>query len=249
MTWLIFGGLLFFAGFLLLQTFVSANPKSLANFIRYSAAAVLILMSLPIAWRVGIAAAAPLVAMALMILGWRGGATPLRMGGLGRAFGRARKSPGQMSEIHTETLHVTLDHDTGQMDGQVVTGQHRGGTLSALAIDELLDLLRACRGTDPDAAALLETYLERHRSDELDSTAYQNGFGDRGQNPSGQSGAQTGAMSSQEAYAVLGLEPGASDKDIIAAHRHLMKKLHPDQGGSNYLASKINRAKEVLLDE
>lgn len=249
MTWLIFGGLLFFAGFLLLQTFVSTNPKTLANFIRYLAAAVLILLSIPVAWRAGVAMAAPLVAMALMILGWRGGAMPLSMGGLGRAFGRARKSPGQTSEIHTETLHVTLDHDTGQMDGQVVTGQHRGGKLSALGIDELLDLLTTCRATDPDAAALLETYLERHRSDELDGTAYQNGFGDDRQNSSGQTGAQTGAMSSQEAYAVLGLEPGASDQDIVNAYRHLMKKLHPDQGGSNYLAGKINRAKEVLLDK
>ncbi len=243
MTWLIFGGLLFFASFLLLQAFVSANPRTLANLIRYVAASVLILLSLTVAWRAGVGAAAPLYVLDLMILGWRGGATPLRMGVLGRAFGRTQKSSGQTSEIATRTLHVTLDHDSGQMEGDVLVGGYQGRKLSSMSIEELLELLRFCRAGDGDAAALLETYLERHRSEELDSAAYGNGPGYDRQSPSGQGG----AMSSKEAYAILGLEPGASDKDIANAHRHLMKKLHPDQGGSNYLASKINRAKEVLL--
>jgi hypothetical protein len=245
MTWLIFGGLLFFAGFLLVQALVGANPRTLANIIRYSAASVLILLSLRLAWRAGVGAALPLVALALMILGWRGGATPFGMGGLGRAFGRAQKSSGQTSEIATKTLQVTLDHDSGQMDGEVLVGGYQGRTLSSMNIEELLELLRFCRAGDGDAAALLETYLERHRSEELDSAAYDNGPGYDRQSLSGQGG----AMSSKEAYAILGLEPGASDKDIANAHRHLMKKLHPDQGGSTYLATKINRAKEVLLDK
>ncbi|HUR42475.1 MAG TPA: DnaJ domain-containing protein [Aestuariivirga sp.] len=56
-------------------------------------------------------------------------------------------------------------------------------------------------------------------------------------------------MTREEAYAVLGLRPGASLDDIRAAHRRLMKDFHPDKGGSDYLAVKINQAKDLLFQD
>jgi len=240
MTWLVAGGLLLAAGLLVVQAFVSANPKTLARLIRYSGAALLVLLALPIAWRGGIALATFLIGIALMVAMGR----PLRSlfaGGRG-LFGRgASPTPGQKSEIDTPLLHVTLDHDSGEMDGRVRQGPFAGRRLSDMPIEALAAFLRECRTQDPDSAALVETYLTRHRAAEF--TAAEDAPQEE---PS--AAPTTGAMTTKEALAVLGLAAGATRDEIIAAHRDLMKKLHPDHGGSDYLASKINQAKECLLE-
>jgi DnaJ-domain-containing protein 1 len=131
---------------------------------------------------------------------------------------------------------MELDHDSGAMRGRILAGQHEGASLDALDLTTLLGLLPEI---DPDSRALLEAYLDRREPEWRERVS-----GDAGP---GQGPARRGPMTEEEAYQVLGVRAGASAEEIGRAHRALMKKLHPDQGGSNYLAAQINEAKEVLL--
>ena len=108
---------------------------------------------------------------------------------------------------------------------------------------QLLALLRECRAEDEEAARLLEAFLDRLRPDWRDEL----GGGHAGNAGSGPARPSGGDMSVEEAYAILGLAPGADAEQIREAHRRLMVKLHPDHGGSDYLATQINRARDVLL--
>jgi DnaJ-domain-containing protein 1 len=101
-------------------------------------------------------------------------------------------------------------------------------------------LLAECRAADPEGVRLLEAYLDR-RFPHWREDAQGNGHPGAGPLP------QPGAMTEEEAYQILGLQPGASLDEIRQAHRTLMKKLHPDQGGTTYLATRVNQAKEILL--
>jgi DnaJ-domain-containing protein 1 len=138
---------------------------------------------------------------------------------------------------------MNLDHDTGSMEGTILRGRFAGMRLEELAAADLLALLRECRAEDEEGARLLEAYLDRVRPDGRDELAGERTAG------TGRGNARTtsGDMSIDEAYAILGLSPGADADAIKEAHRRLMVKLHPDHGGSDYLATKSNRARDVLL--
>jgi hypothetical protein len=154
--------------------------------------------------------------------------------------GSAEKSPGQTSGVRTEGLAMELDHDSGEMEGRCLKGPFAGRMLSSLTDDELFQLLAELRANDQQGALLLEAYLDRRLPDWRER--------DRDQATKEQPRpAGRGPMSAKEAYDVLGLPPDATDDDIRAAHRKLMMKVHPDQGGSDYLAARINEAKDVLL--
>ena len=142
-------------------------------------------------------------------------------------------TPGQTSEVETEFLHVRLDHDTGEMDGAVLQGRHEGRTLRELGLPELLELLDECRA-DRQSMAVLEAYLDR---------VHEDWRGHRRPPP----GRSPDGMSEDEARAVLGVGPDATREEIVQAHRRLMQRLHPDRGGSDYLAAKLNAAKDLLL--
>jgi hypothetical protein len=150
-------------------------------------------------------------------------------------------TPGQSSTVATEWFDMVLDHDTGDMEGTVTRGPFAGRSLGELSQEELLELLDAC-AADEDSARLLEAYLDRVHGSEWRSGA------DEGAGPGAQRRTPWGAaMTPEEAFEVLGIEPGASEAEIRAAHRKLMAKLHPDHGGSTYLAAKLNQAKDLLL--
>lgn len=141
------------------------------------------------------------------------------------------------STARTEYLRMDLNHATGEISGRVLSGRFAGRDLHSMSLQELLELHRECRSGDADSAALLEAYLDRvhgARWRTEDRSA-------RSRSPA------RSEITAEEAYQILGLEPGASRDAIIQAHRRLMQKLHPDRGGSDYLAAEINRAKEILL--
>jgi hypothetical protein len=157
-------------------------------------------------------------------------------------FRGQRKSAGQKSGVRTDFIEMVLDHDSGSMQGRCLKGRFAGRELASLREAELLKLLDEIGAADKQGAALLEAYLDRRCK------------GWRERRPAGSSKegsreprAPNGGMRRQEAYDVLDLKPGASEEAIRAAHRRLMMKLHPDRGGSTYLASRINEAKDVLL--
>jgi hypothetical protein len=146
---------------------------------------------------------------------------------------------GRKSTVRSAMVEMQLDLDTGDMDGVVLTGPLEGRALSGLAREELLALHAACR--DEESLQLLEAYLDRRLAgwrEHADANAGARAGG----------AARAGAMTKQEAYEVLGLAPGADAQQVREAHRRLMKRVHPDRGGSNFLAARINEAKALLLD-
>jgi hypothetical protein len=147
---------------------------------------------------------------------------------------------GRSSTVRSSSLEMELDHDTGELDGLVLTGHLEGTRLSELTEEELFSLHKEIQA-DPDGVALLETYLER----------YHPGWQDRIQDPSsGWNGASSsGEMTKEQACQILGVAPGASREEILETWRRLIKRVHPDSGGSAFLTAKINTAKSVLLGE
>jgi hypothetical protein len=152
-------------------------------------------------------------------------------------------TPGQTSEVETRFLKVTLDHDSGAISGLVREGDYRGFRLEELELGALVDLWRTCRVEDPQSAAVLEAYLDRTASETWREMAGEDTDDHTGK------GAEASAMTKEEAREILGVEAGADAQEILEAHRRLMQKIHPDHGGSNYLAAKINQAKDILLKE
>ncbi len=214
----------------LLKSFARSDPQYLIRIGRTAGGTVALAGAAFLGSRGEVFAAVPLAVTGLGLLGW----LPAGM----RAFWPlGQKSGGQVSRVRSNFVEMTLDHDTGAMTGAIVAGRLKGTALDTLELSVLAGLLAEF---DEESRNLLAAYLDRRHPrwrEDVDDSA----------TTGRRSPTRSGKMSEEEAYQILGLQPGASADEIGRAHRGLMMKLHPDQGGSTYLAARVNEAKDVLL--
>jgi hypothetical protein len=219
-------------GWYLIKAFANAQPSQVRGMTRKIAGGAIIAFSGFLALR-----GAMNIAMPLFVLGFG-------LMGQQMAFPNGmpwnRKSPGQRSKVATSLLAMELDHDSGTMDGEVLAGPLKGRKLASLTLAEARTLHAQCAAATDQSRALLEAWIDRSRPDWRSQWNGQ---------ASSQQQAGSSKMSTKEALAILGLKDSASTDEIRAAHRRLMKTAHPDMGGSDYLASKINEAKDLLLQD
>jgi hypothetical protein len=212
------------------KAFSKADPKQAARLLRAIGGGVALIFAAFMLFRGEIGVAVPAGVFGLGLLGWVSWPA---------AFGpRTQKTSGKVSRVRTAFLEMELDHDSGTMHGRILVGRYEGAPLDALDPATLIGLLGEI---DNDSRDLLATYLDR-REPGWREHAQSDAAAGSGPPPAG-----SGKMTEQEAYQILGIQAGASAQEITRAHRSLMKKLHPDQGGTTYLAARVNEAKEVLL--
>jgi hypothetical protein len=210
-----------------MHKFVQANPTGMAKLLQKGGGIVSLVVAFFVAMRGGLVVALPLAFMGFGLLGWMPAGLP------GWGSGRA----GRVSRVRSPYIEIEIDLDSGAMRGRVLAGRAAGAALETLD-DAALNGLMA--EFDDESRKLLLAYLDRRNAGRREHPH------DRAHARQG-AAASTGKMTEQEAYQVLGLQPGAAAKEIGHAYRTLMKKLHPDQGGSTYLAARVNEAKDVLL--
>lgn len=231
MNFLIFGAVVLIVALLVMQGRGQLNTAATKRLIKMGAGVAALVVAGVLALRGAVQVAVPLAMLGSWLL-W--GHSMLPWG----SSGPSNPTPGQSSRVKTDHLDVTLDHATGDLSGRVVKGIFKGRALARMSPAEVALLWQDCRFTDPASSQILETYLDRRHPTWREDLA-------RGER---EMSGPDGRVSVEEAYEILGLKPGAGEEEIRKAHRELMLRMHPDRGGSNYLAAKINEAKEVLLE-
>ena len=225
---LIFGLLVLVLALWVLGVISRVDPKIAARVLKAAGGILAIGFAAFLGLRGEIGIAIPLGLFGLGLLGW----IPLGVPGFSQ---RTQKSAGQTSRVRSAFLEMELDHDSGAMRGRIIAGSRQGAALETLDVKTLTGLIGEF---DEESRALLLAYLDRR-----DPGWREHAQGDAA---AGRTYAAGGKMTEEEAYQILGVQPGASAAEVTRAHRTLMKKLHPDQGGSTYLAARINEAKEIL---
>ncbi len=222
------------------RVYTRMNPATLVRLIKAVAGTAALGLAALMLVRGRIDMALLIGGFAAWLLGWSAGfpGLPRGMGRFGP--GSAQPASGKTSRVRSAMVEMELDHDSGEMGGQVLAGRFAGKRLEELSERDLQTLYTECAGGDPEGMRLLEAYFDRRFPGWREDT---HGDADAGAGRE----AEPGAMTEEEAYQILGLEPGADVAAIRRAHRALMLKLHPDQGGSTYLAARVNQAKDMLL--
>ncbi len=231
LAWIGGGALVLVLLYATLRWFITARPGDLATAARTFLAVFSLLASTGLIFtgRFGLAlitVAATVMAIRALILSRRG-ADPL---------GERGETDGDQAAVETAMLAMQLDRRTGRIEGTVRAGRHRGQSLARMGLAALLELLEEARRDDPPSVDLIEAYLDRREP------SWRSGGGTGNRQAPSQS-----AMDEATALQILGLTAGATPEEIKAAHRRLMAKLHPDHGGSTWLASQLNQAKDLLL--
>lgn len=227
MTWLALGAIALFLVFLLLRAFANAPVARVRQFgavLLASIGAVLLLLGLFTAR--GQQALIALTFFLPLLLQW------VQRWRTNKRFGGTAPQTCAANSVETAFLSMTLHHDSGRMTGSVKAGPFAGRDLATLTLSDLLALLQECQAADADSVALLEAWLDRAHPDWRAEPAAE---------------PRSAAMTREEALDILGLNEGADEDAIRAAHRRLMKTAHPDQGGSAWLAARINAARDLLL--
>lgn len=218
----------------LLKAFSRAKPAVVARVVKQVGGILALALAALLGARGRLDMALLLSVVGCWLLGWSGLVASLK-------GPRKPKRAGAVSRVRSAMIEMELDHDSGRMRGTVLAGHFAGQSLDDLSPEVLREVRTACLRHDPDGVRLIEAYFDR-RLPGWREHAEADGDPRRRPDP------KSGPMTKEEAYEILGLEPGAEADAIRRAHRGLIKKLHPDQGGSTYLAGRVNQAKDVLLN-
>ena len=232
---LIIGLFLLYLVLIGIKQFARLSPTVAARLVRQGGGVLGLLGALLLVLRGSLGLASLVASLAFGFAGW----TKFQNFASGLGSRRPRAAGGQQSNARSAMFEMSLDHATGELTGKVLSGPLEGRALESLTRADCLDLYAAAQREDPGGATLLETYLDRRFA----------GWREAAQNHGDARGGRSasGSMTAEEAYQVLGLTQGAGAEDIARAHRSLMKKLHPDHGGTTSLAARVNQAKDVLL--
>ena len=240
MVFIVAGLLLLWLSSNMLRQFLRANPAALARRMKQGGGFVMLIVALLMLVRGQVDLAIGFGGLGFWLTSgrraphWRDLLRP-----------RAKPASGKRSEVRSRWIGMWLDHATGAMSGQVLAGPFAGRALDGLDEADSRALFGLCVAQDPDGARLLEAYLDRRFARWRETDQAQGDTG-RSDGPQGRR-SRPGGMTENEAYQLLGLAQGASREEVTRAHRLLMKKFHPDHGGSTDVAARVNEAKDVLM--
>jgi hypothetical protein len=220
-----------------LKAYTKAPPAILARLLKNGGGFLALALAALLLMRGRIDMAMILGGLGLWLLGAAGFSS--------KKFRQAGGGGAGVSRVRSAMIEMELDHATGAIRGVILAGRDEGKQLDEMTRSRLMELYRVCLIDDPDGARLLEAYLDRRFSGWRQTGDGQQDAG--GVGAKGASARRPGSVSEDEAYEILGLKKGAAASDIARAHRDLMKKLHPDHGGTTDLAARVNEAKDVLM--